>query len=63
MAVRVADQIATLLFQRKMTQKELAKVTDITESAISHYIKGDRVPRGVNLIKMLRHWELLLIIF
>jgi transcriptional regulator with XRE-family HTH domain len=52
MAVRVADQIATLLFQRKMTQKELAKVTDITESAISHYIKGDRVPRGVNLIKI-----------
>lgn len=52
MAVRVADQIAELLSQRNMTQKELSKITEITESAISHYVKGDRVPRGVNLIKI-----------
>lgn len=35
-----------------MTQKELANATGITESAISRYIKGDRIPRGVNLIKL-----------
>ena len=35
-----------------MTQKELAQATNITESAISHYLKGDRTPRGVNLIKI-----------
>lgn len=52
MAVRVADQIAELLSKRNMTQKELSKITEITESAISHYVKGDRVPRGVNLIKI-----------
>lgn len=52
MAVRVADQIAELLSQRNMTQKELSRITEITESAISHYVKGERVPRGVNLIKI-----------
>ena len=35
-----------------MTQKQLAEATGITESAISRYVKGDRIPRGVNLIKI-----------
>lgn len=52
MAVSVANRIAELLSKRSMTQKELAQVAEITESAISHYVKGDRVPRGVNLIKI-----------
>lgn len=52
MAVSVANRIAELLSKRNMTQKELSQVAEITESAISHYVKGDRVPRGVNLIKI-----------
>lgn len=48
----IANKLSTLLVQRGMTQKELAKVSNVTESAISHYIKGDRVPRGVNLRKI-----------
>ena len=35
-----------------MTQKKLSRITGITESSISHYVKGDRVPRGINLLKM-----------
>lgn len=48
----VACRMAELLAQKKLTQKELAKRSGITEAAISRYIKGDRVPRGVNLAKI-----------
>ncbi len=57
MARNVTNRISELLFERKMTQKELAQKAQMTESAISHYIKGDRVPRGVNLIKIARALE------
>lgn len=30
-----------------MTQKQLAELSGVTESALSHYIKGDRIPSGV----------------
>lgn len=48
----MGSRIVELLNSQGMTQKELALEANITESAISHYIKGDRVPRGVNLIKI-----------
>ena len=48
----MTNRIAELLSLRNMTQKELAVKANITESAISHYINGDRVPRGVNLMKI-----------
>lgn len=50
----VTNRILELLSEQKMTQKELAQMAEITESAISHYVKGDRVPRGVNLMKIAR---------
>ena len=46
------NKIVELLKQNNMTQKELSEATGITESAISRYVKGDRLPRGVNLIKL-----------
>lgn len=52
MARSITNKITELLSKQNMTQKELANATEITESAISHYIKGDRVPRGVNLLKI-----------
>lgn len=52
MAKEVKNRISELLHKRKMTQKDLALKAQITESAVSHYVKGDRVPRGVNLIKI-----------
>ena len=52
MARGITNQIAKLLSERNMTQKELAQLTGMTESTISHYMKGDRVPRGVNLVKI-----------
>ena len=52
MARSITNRITGLLSEQKMTQKELAKAAELTESAVSHYIKGDRVPRGVNLVKI-----------
>ena len=57
MGGRMADRITELLHERGMTQKELASVANITESTVSHYIKGDRVPRGVNLVKVAKALE------
>lgn len=48
------SRIAELLSEKAMTQKDLARATDITEAAISHYVNGTRVPRGVNLAKIAR---------
>lgn len=39
-------RIKELLKSKKITQKELAQRVNITESALSHYIKGDRIPSG-----------------
>lgn len=52
MAREITNKITNLLSRHGMSQKELAIATGITESAISHYVKGDRVPRGVNLMKI-----------
>lgn len=52
MAREITKRISGLLSRRNMNQKELSMATGITESSISHYVKGDRIPRGVNLLKI-----------
>lgn len=47
MAEDMKDRIMNLLNQKNMSQKQLAEKANVTESAISHYLKGDRVPRSV----------------
>ena len=44
--------IRELLEQKSISQKELASSAGVTEAAMSHYIKGDRVPRGANLLNI-----------
>ena len=46
------ERLGELLKEKKMTQKELAKKIGCTEAAVSHYIKGDRVPRASILSKI-----------
>ncbi|MCD8205493.1 MAG: helix-turn-helix domain-containing protein [Clostridia bacterium] len=43
---RIGERISLLLKKKNMTQKELAEKAGITEAAVSHYIKGDRIPRS-----------------
>ncbi|MDD5868314.1 MAG: helix-turn-helix transcriptional regulator [Succinatimonas sp.] len=45
-------KLVKLLKNIKMTQKDFANKLDVTESALSRYIKGDREPRMELLIKM-----------
>ncbi len=35
-----------------ITQKQLANLTGITEAAVCHYLKGDRIPRTIVTGKM-----------
>ena len=44
------ERFAALIQERGMTQKELAQKTNLTEGAISHYLKGDREPKGAILL-------------
>ena len=46
------DRIRELLIKKELTQKELAEKVGCTESSISHYIKGDRIPRAGVLTKI-----------
>mgnify|MGYP003369424863 CR=1 FL=1 len=52
MARAMTNRIKELLEEKGITQRKLSELTGMTESAISHYIKGDRIPRGMNLIKI-----------
>ena len=45
-AEKFNDRIAGLLKEKDMTQRDLARKIGVTDSAMSHYIKGDRVPRA-----------------
>ena len=45
-------RLEELLKSRKMTQKELAVKSGVTEAAMSHYIKGDRAPRSAVLARI-----------
>lgn len=38
------DNLKSILDENKMTQKDLAEVTGLTEAAISRYIKKQRIP-------------------
>ena len=40
------EQIAALLVENGMTQRELAHMVGTTESAMSKYVKGEREPRA-----------------
>lgn len=46
------ERFSALIQLRNMTQKELALKTNLTEGAISHYLKGDREPKGAILLNI-----------
>lgn len=52
MARGITNRMAELLSRSGMTQKELSRASGVTESAISHYMRGERVPRGANLLRI-----------
>lgn len=48
----VKDRIGELLSETGMSQKALADATNLSEGAVSHYLKGDRVPKGAILLNI-----------
>ena len=47
-----SERRVTLMNAHKLTQKELAQKIGVTESAMSYYVKGDRMPRIDVLTRM-----------
>lgn len=48
----IGSRIKDLLRLRGMTQKDLASRANITEAAVSHYIRGERQPRAITVSKI-----------
>jgi len=49
---RFNDRIVELLRKKNMTQRDLAQKVGVTDSAMSHYVKGDRIPRAAVILKI-----------
>ena len=41
-----SDRITYLMKKKQITQKQLAGIAGVTESAMSYYVKGERTPRS-----------------
>ena len=48
----MGTRLKELLEKKKISQKELAEMVGCSEAAVSHYIKGDRIPRSSVLTKI-----------
>ena len=48
----LGDRLLALLHDQHLNQKQLAQKVGVTEAALSHYIKGDRVPRSTILARI-----------
>ena len=55
---KLKDRLANLIRSRGLSQKEVALKTNLTEGAISHYLKGDREPKGAILLSIANVLEL-----
>ena len=51
-SMAVKDRIGKLLSETGMSQKALADATNLSEGAVSHYLKGDRIPKGAILLNI-----------
>lgn len=43
-------KLKEILKNKNISQKDLAVASGLTESAISHYVKGDREPKYKNMV-------------
>lgn len=47
-----SDSLYELMKERKISQRELAERTGLTESAISKYINGTIIPKATSIVKL-----------
>lgn len=50
--LEITRRLVELINEKNLTQKDLSMITGLTESTISRYVSGDRIPRGKNLDKL-----------
>ena len=50
--MNIGPRLLTLLEKKGMTQRELANVIGVTETSISRYISGQRVPKSNIVVYM-----------
>lgn len=48
----MGERLLALLREQHLNQKQFAKKVGVTEAALSHYIKGDRIPRSTILARI-----------
>ena len=46
------ERLAEMIKAKGLSQKELAQLASVTEAAMSHYVKGDRIPRASVLVRI-----------
>lgn len=52
MGVEFGRRLAYILERNRMTQRDLAAASSLTEAAVSRYISGAREPRAVTIAKI-----------
>jgi len=52
MSAEFGRRLAALLERKRMTQRDLAIITGLTEAAVSRYVSGAREPRAVTVAKI-----------
>ena len=52
MSIEFGRRLANLLERSRMTQRDLAAATGLTEAAVSRYVTGAREPRAITVAKI-----------
>ncbi|MDD5799622.1 MAG: helix-turn-helix transcriptional regulator [Coriobacteriales bacterium] len=52
MSVEFGRRLADLLERSRMTQRDLAAITGLTEAAVSRYVSGAREPRAITVARI-----------
>ena len=52
MSIEFGRRLANLLERDRLTQRDLAAMTNLTEAAVSRYVSGAREPRAVTVAKI-----------
>lgn len=47
-----SERVTELMIKKNLSQKELAEITGVTESAMTYYVKGLRTPRSDVLVRI-----------
>lgn len=48
------NNIKKILREKDITQNELAQITGLDKSTISRYVNFNRIPRGENILKIMK---------